>query len=138
MLIAEVHQITAGNDFDGTVPPSLVHVFNGVKEFAFADAGGKFVCQMNSGEDPADTDRVRKIKDIRIRFGGQSSWTLHVSNGSREVLFLAGTTETEIVATDTCLELMPDEYLSLVTAGATAAMHCTVTYIYSRSAILGQ
>ena len=138
MLIAEVQQIAAASNFNGTIPTSLIHVFNGVKEFEVAAAGGRFVCQMNDGEDPTTHDRVRKVKDIRISFGGQASWTLHVTNGSRSVLFLSGTTETEIVATDVNMELLPDEYLSLVTTGATGAMHCTVTYLYARSAILGQ
>jgi hypothetical protein len=75
-----------------------------------------------------DNHRVRRVLALRVKFGGQTSWTLKIVDAeSNEVTWLAGTTEANLVVTDQ-LELAPHDKLKLETVGASTAMVATVAY----------
>jgi hypothetical protein len=132
-LVAETHQIVATNDFDGALPASEVHYRNGERLFKPDDGGGLFTLPLNVDDatkliqDPEELGQVRVLRSFRVVFGGQSSWTLHITGGPSDVLWLSGTVDTSLVVTDT-LDLLPHEKLKLTTTGASTAMLATALY----------
>jgi hypothetical protein len=134
-IIAERHSIDAGSQFDGQVPSTDEDLINGVLTYASDTQGGLFVLPPNRVDKvcdvPEDKGQVRVITSLRIMFGGQSSWTLKITNGTDDFTWLSGTTDTSLVVTDE-IELMPDEELKLETTGASTAMFALVAFKLSR------
>jgi len=135
-VIAEKHSIDAGSQFDGQEPSTDPDLIKGVKTYSSDTQGGLFTLQPNRDsdgnyDDPDDKGQVRIIRSLRVMFGGQSSWTLKITNGTDDFTWLSGTTDTSLVVTDN-IELMPDEQLKLETTGASSAMFALVTFELSR------
>jgi hypothetical protein len=134
-VIAERHSITAGSQFDGQVPSTDEDFLSGVLTYASDTQGGLFVLPPNRVSKvydvPEDKGQVRVIKSLRVMFGGQSSWTIKITNGTDEFTWLSGTTDTSLVVTDE-IELMPNEELKLETIGASTAMFALVVFELSR------
>jgi len=130
-IFAEMHQISAGSQFTGEVPDTLVHLQNGLYVYKPATKGGLFVLPTSEEDVPETIGFCRLLKSLRVTFGGQSSWTLKVVGTDSDYTWLSGTTETSLVVTDK-LELLPQESLKLETVGASTAMAALMDYELSR------
>jgi hypothetical protein len=131
-VIAETHGIKAGGNFDGTTPTTDADLDYGELNYAPHTAGGLFILPPNRvsdvNDDPEVKKQVRRIKSIRVTFGGQTTWSLTITGGEGgDYLWLAGTTESSLVVTDN-LNLLPSEKLKLVTSGASTAMTASVDF----------
>ncbi len=112
-------KITAGADFDGTLPTGATTQGNDLESFTAQAAGGLF--------DFAQ-DKPITIQQIAIVFGGQSTWSLVlVDADATELPVDDGTTETEYLDWNIELVLLKGQKLKLVTTGASTAMRAHVT-----------
>lgn len=112
--------ITAGNDFDGTLPTGAGRAGE-IETFPAAAAGGLF--------DFGQANSV-VVSGVRLFLGGQTSWDLKiVSVSGVEYTWLTGTTESSFIAAgkDIELPLLPGEKLKLTTTGASTAMEALIT-----------
>lgn len=123
--LAIVQRITVGSDFDGQAPTTTpVDDDGGIRWFPTDTQGGLF---------EFDGDFHTDIRQIQIDFGGQSSWSLSMTDGVDEFLIDGGTTEAAFYKRD--VATLPKGWkLKLVTTGASAAM--TAMVWYQRSAIM--
>lgn len=127
-LIAEVHQIAVGGNFDGTVPTTNDDTDFGVRTFLATSAGGLFSLLYDSDVLFGDNNRVRRVKGIRLKLDGNTTaWSISVTDGTTDTVILSGTNETDIVITDE-IDILPNQQIKVVTAGATAALKAEVTY----------
>jgi hypothetical protein len=120
MAIRTIEQkITAAAQFTGAAPVGVAVKGDDLESYPAGAAGGLF--------DFANTDPIQ-VKQIAIKFGGQSSWALTlVDKDAVEVPLLAGTTETGLVTTTCNAYVLQGQKLKLVTTGATAAMRARIS-----------
>jgi hypothetical protein len=117
-LLAISHEIQAGSQFTGAAPSTAYSDAEGVRWFAADTVGGLF--------DLGDLYHMI-IKRVHIQLGGQSSWTLSMTDGVRSIVVAEGTAETHVDEVD--LAIVPKGWnLKLVTAGATQAMQAIVWF----------
>lgn len=126
-LFAIKQVVDAGNDFDGVAPESDPSDENGVRTYEYDTSAGLF-------EFPVATQGY-DIQGVQIKFGGQSTWSLSIVDGTVEITWLSGTTDTEEVWADVPVTIPPGATLKLVTTGASTAMQATVFFSPSQ---LGQ
>lgn len=113
-------RISAGNDFDGTLPTTTPVTDKDIKRFPVDAAGGLF--------DFAITG-PHWLSNIEFLGGGQSSWTLHkLDSDGDEILLWQGTDEDNFV-TCSCdkMQVYESETLLLRTVGASTAMKCRIS-----------
>lgn len=124
---AEVQRITAGGNFNGTVPPGSSAITNGVRMWDAGATGGLMTLDHTS----VDTTQTQKrvIERVSLKLAGQSDWSISVVNSdtTTSVVWLSGTTQTDVMSTDR-LELLPSESLVFATTGAAGALEATVVY----------
>jgi len=113
-------QITAGGNFDGSLPPGTPTAANDLLSFAPHTAGGLF---------DFDLANPAKIAYIEIAFGGQSSWSLSkLDVDGDELVLWAGTTDTSFVTlTSDSMYLFEKQLLLLRTVGAASAMKARIS-----------
>lgn len=134
-LIAEVQQIKAGGNFDGTTPTTDSDIDNGVKRYLAAATGGLFDLLYDSTVGINQNNRVRRISSIRLAFDGNTtSWTISITDGTTDIVLIAGTNETSVIVTDQ-IDVLPEEQLKIVTVGATGALKAEVTYGISQNSL---
>ena len=111
--------ITAGGNFDGTLPAGTPTLNKDIKRFPAAATGGLFDFEL---KDP------HVIRSIEIILGGQNSWTVHKKDSDGdELLSWAGTTETDFITIDEDrMSIYEGELLLVRTVGALTAMKCRV------------
>lgn len=128
MGVAIIQQeITAGNDFDGTLPstdPTQESDYQ--KKFPEDTAGGLFDFEL---------DNPAEIFSIELQLGGQSSWQIvkRDIDGDDTVIW-SGSTETSFItlASDRIL-ITEGELLLLTTTGATAQLKAKIAVEKIRS-----
>ena len=121
MNISTIEQgITAGSDFDGTLPLGTPVRANDLIRYVAEAAGGLF--------DPGIVD-PSEIYHIEIKLGGQTSWTLHKKDANGvEILLWAGTTEANFATVDSDrMPILEKQTLLLRTTGATGDMKARVS-----------
>lgn len=127
-IITERQLISAGSQFNGAAPGTTPTIAGGVKTYPAGTTGGKFDCIWDSEIPNLDVlGRHREVLTVAIQLADQSSWALEITNGTQDYTWVDGTTETEVLITDS-MSLLPDQYLRLTTSGATAAMSMQVTF----------
>lgn len=126
-LVAEKQQIKAGSDFNGAAPATNPDTKNHVLVYPAGTSGGLIQCILRQGIDPAAYSHKRIVRKLEINFGGQSTWSLSITDGTHDYIILSGTTDTSLVVTDV-IYLAPSESLKLVTSGATNAMQAVALY----------
>lgn len=117
--------ITATNQFDGTLPGTTPADSNGVRTYPTDTAGGLFdpLTEMGATGIPVE------IVNVQVKFGGQSSWSLVLSDPDGDVTVQSGTTEASLFYNpDEALVLLPGQTLKLSTTGATTAMYAAVLF----------
>ncbi len=127
-LIAEVHQVAAGSQLDGTIPSNESGDDHGVRTFVEDSAGGLFELRPSTSlEDFDESTRKRIIEQIILKLGGQSAWSISISDGTTDIVVLSGNTETDVVLTDK-IQLNHNEKLKIATTGASAALRAVVQF----------
>jgi hypothetical protein len=120
MSVAIIQQrISAGNNFDGTLPSTTPVSTKDIKRFPVDAAGGLFDFAITS---------PHWISAIEFIGGGQTSWTIHKKDSDGdEVLLWQGTDEANFV-TCACdkMQIYEEEKLLLRTVGASTAMKCRI------------
>lgn len=119
-------QISATDDFDGTLPTGTPTLNNGVYLYTEQAAGGLFI-PVRQAELPWAEVRV---VGIEIRFGGQATWTISiVDTDDDEVIRWAGTVEDDFaMGAEDGVILLPNQEFKLETTGAATAMYATVKF----------
>lgn len=127
VLTSETHQITAGGNFNATLPVvSGRSVDAGHVLYAPQAAGGLFRLQYTLTEQVQSV--LREVYRISLKLGGQASWSISILRGGvTSHLLLTGTTDSEIILTDRIF-LATDDQLAITTVGAVAAMEAEVVY----------
>lgn len=113
-------RISAGNDFDGTLPTGIVLRKFSLEAYPVEAAGGLFDLGL---KDPVF------VRTVELKLGGQTAWTVHKRDlAGDEILILCGTNETDFITTQ-CESFILTAKQSLVvrTTGATAALLCRVS-----------
>jgi hypothetical protein len=120
MALRTIEQkITATNQFDGAAPAGAVTRAYDMERYPTGTVGGLF--------DFANAGPVQ-VKQIFIKLGGQSSWTLEMVDADAvATVVLSGTTETFVANMTLNLFLLQGQKLKLVTVAATTAMVARVT-----------
>ena len=120
MSVAIIQQrVSAGNDFDGTLPSTDPVTDKDIKRFPADVAGGLFDFEITG---------PHMISSIEFLGGGQSSWTIHKKDSDGdEILLWEGADEANFV-TCACdkMQIYENETLLLRTTGASTAMKCRV------------
>lgn len=112
-------KIAALSQFNGAAPAAAAVQGNDMEAHPAGTVGGLF----NFG----NSDPVQ-VKQIFIKFGGQSSWSLAlVDVDAVETTLLSGTNETFLANLTLGLILLQGQKLKLVTSGATTAMTARIT-----------
>jgi len=113
------HKITAGSQFTGAAPVGTVTRELDMERYPTGTAGGLI--------DFANPNPIQ-VKQIFIKLGGQSSWTLQmIDTDAVATTVLSGTTETFVANTTLNLILLQGQKLKLVTVAASTAMVARVT-----------
>ena len=114
MAIRTIEQkIAALSQFTGAAPAGALTRALDMERYAVG-VGGKF--------DFANTGPIQ-LKQIFIKLGGQSAWTLKLVDADAvETTILSGTTETFVANTTLNPYILQSQYLKLETTGATTAM----------------
>jgi len=120
MALRTIEQkITAGSQFTGAAPAGTVTRELDMERYPTGTVGGLI--------DFANPNPIQ-VKQIFIKLGGQSSWTLQmVDTDAVATTVLSGTTETFVANTTLNLILLQGQKLKLVTVAATTAMVARVT-----------
>lgn len=113
-------RITAGGNFDGTLPSGSLTRKDSIESYAPAATGGLFDLEL--------TEPVL-VRTVEIKLGGQTLWTVHKRDTSGdELLVICGTDETDFVTTEAeSFILTAKQSLVVRTTGATAALICRVS-----------
>jgi len=123
-IFAVLQRISAGNDFDGADPGTTPVIEDNINKYPAAAVGGLF--------DPGHVNPIL-IRKLTAKMGGQSSWTLSMTDGTDTILITDGTTEAELNLTD--IVVLPVNWqLKLVSTGASAAM--TALMVFERAHVL--
>ncbi len=119
---------TAGQQFTGAAPGTTPAWAGDVYAFPTSATAGLIdpsavVYEGNKGA-------ALRVLELALRMGSPTSWIIeHIDSGGNETVWLAGTTETDILATgDDCPDILPGDTLKLVTAGASTAQHVALTF----------
>ncbi len=119
-----LQRISATDDFDGADPGTTPVIEENIKKYPVAAVGGLF--------DPAHVNPVL-IRNLSAKLGGQTSWTLSMTDGTDTILIVSGTNETELNLKN--IAILPVNWkLELVTSGASAAM--TALMVFERAHVL--
>lgn len=122
-------QISAGGDFDGTLPTGTPTLSGSTFLYTEQAAGGKF--------DPVSLAKIKghngaplKLVGVEIELGGQSAWSLsRVDADGDEVVAFSGTTQADYLVTEeTDIVMLPTSHFVLSTTGASAAMKATLIF----------
>lgn len=117
-------RITAGNDWDGTVPLTTPDfTTKGVKKFPPAAQGGLFVFDFTSYF-------LKEIQQIAVDFNGVGSKSIVIRGpgGAADDIEIFKSTdplEVNILITDK-FQLAPDEHIVIISSGAANAMFARV------------
>jgi len=120
MSVAIIQQrVSAGSDFDGTLPATTPGATKDIKRFPVDVAGGLFDFGITG---------PHIINSIEMILSGQTSWTIHKKDSDGdEILLWAGTIETDVVTLSADrMAIYEDETILVRTVGATGAMKCRV------------
>lgn len=114
-------KISAGSDFDGTLPTTIPVPGDGIdKNFPIDTVGGLFDFSIKS---PV------WLRSIELILGGQSLFTVHKKDlGGKELLYVCGTSEGFFVTTESdSITLTDGQTLVLRTTGATGELLARMT-----------
>lgn len=116
--IAIVQRIAALSQFDGQAPTTTPVDQDNILWYPEDSQGGLFEFEGSNNVD---------IRQLQINFGGQTSWTLSMTDGSEDFIIMTGTNEAYLFARD--VATLPVGWkLKLVTTGASTAMKAMVWY----------
>jgi len=120
MALRTIEQkITAASQFNGAPPVGPAVNEYDMERYPTGVVGGLF--------DFANANPL-ELKQIFVKFGGQSSWSLSlVDVDAVETVLLSGTTETFLANLTLGLILLQGQKLKFVTTGATTAMVARIT-----------
>jgi hypothetical protein len=113
-------RITAGSDFDGTLPTSPLVRKDSIEAYPPDTSGGLFDLGL---KEPV------YVRSVELKLGGQSSWTVHKRDlQGDEILVICGTNETDFISTQSeSFILTAKQALVVRTYGATSALICRVS-----------
>lgn len=112
-------QISAGNDFDGTLPAGVPAYDKDIKRFPSGTAGGLFDFEITG---------PHEIFSIELILGGQSAWSISKEDSDGdEIVLWAGTSEASFVTLlEDRIQITEEETLLVRTTGASAALKCRI------------
>lgn len=113
-------RITAGGNFDATLPAGVVVRGSSIEAFPASSAGGRFDFEL--------TEPVF-VRTLELKLGGQASWTVHkLDKDGDELLVACGTNESDFITTDRdSFVLTARQSLLVRTVGASLAMMCRIS-----------
>lgn len=117
--VGEFHQISAGGNFNETVPATAITNLNGIKCFAPSATGGSFTSFM---------DISLEVKTIIIQLADQASWNLYMVDSTSTIktrIYYGVATDKSVVITDPIV-LPPGYSITIESVGATQAMNALV------------
>jgi hypothetical protein len=123
----ERQTILRGSNWDGKSSIGNLSNINGILTYSPGTSGGLFKCSSRIDESPAARNEYRTITRLSLKFGGQSSWSLSLSDGTVDVIIRSGTNEKDLVLLDR-IEIAPYEFIKLVSAGASQEMTATLIF----------
>jgi hypothetical protein len=115
-------RITASNQFDGAAPTTVAvdDPDTGVRVYSTDTVGGRFDSLLSS-------HWLSEVQRIAGDFGNAATVDIAIVNGAGdEVLIYSATAGGTVLITD-LFRLAPDEFIRIVTTGATGAMVARVT-----------
>lgn len=111
-------KISAGNNFDGTLPTTTPTYEQDIMRFPVHTAGGLF---------EFDRTGPHEIRSIELILGGQSAWSISKEDSEGdEIVILSGTTEVSIITTVDRTVIYEAEKILVRTTGATGALKCRI------------
>lgn len=130
-LRAEQQTILAGNQFDGTLPDNGFNDAAGSRVFV-PDANGGLVdlAPHTDAVFGSKSNRVRRVMSVKLKLGGQSAWSISIAGDHPDIVWISGTTETDVVHDEAegVVHLAPNERLKISTTGASAELTAHVLY----------
>jgi hypothetical protein len=113
-------RITAGSDFDGSLPTTELVREDGLEAYPEDSQGGLFDMELRA---PVF------VRSVELKLDGQTAWTVHKRDREGdELLILCGTDETDFLTTyGDSFVLTNKQKLVVRTTGASAAMIARVT-----------
>ena len=113
------HRITAGSQFDATVPSTTPAAASGINVFPTATAGGFFVFGYTS-------QWLYEVQRISGDFADAATVSIRIRNDAGDdVSIYEGLVGGDVLITDR-FQLAPDEQIVIITTGASAAMMARV------------
>lgn len=120
MGVAIIQQkISAGGNFDGTLPPGDAVGDKDISRFPAAPTGGLFEFNITG---------PHVIRSVELHLANQSAWSISKEDSDGdEIVLWSGTTETSFVTiSEDFMLLYEAEKLLLRTTAATTAMKCRI------------
>lgn len=115
-------KVTAGNDFTGDNPGTVLSRSDHLEHYPESTVGGLFL------PDPELSEPLL-LRSIELKLGGQTAWTVHKRDrDGDELLIICGTDETDFVTTvGESVVLSKKQALVVRSTGATAKLICRIT-----------
>lgn len=116
-------EITAGSDWDGTVPTTTPTIADGVKSYPTHTAGGLFSFGLGTGF------FLWQVERVAVDFNGVAVKGIYIrKTGAPDIPIWESTlaTEKKVLITDK-IQLQADEDLVIISTSATLAMYARVT-----------
>jgi hypothetical protein len=118
-------RITATEDFTGVAPTGVFSQANGMERYAALDA---LAANAVGGLFDFAHDHAIELKQVFVKLGGQTDWTLYlVDSDAVETPLATGTVETYYQNRTLDLIMMPGDKLKLVTTAATDILVARMT-----------
>jgi hypothetical protein len=120
MGVAIIQQkISAGGNFDGTLPPGTPVLDKDINRFPVAATGGLFEFNITG---------PHVIRSVELHLANQTVWSIAKKDSDGdEIVLWSGTVETSFVTiSEDFMLLYEEEQLLLRTTGATTAMKCRI------------
>jgi len=119
-ILTMEQRISAGGNFNGTLPPGTSVRSDGIEAFPVAATGGLFDFKLCS---------PYIIRSFELKLGGQTDWVIVKKDlQGTELILCCGTDETDFVTTEGESMIITDRQLLLVrTSGATSALMARVS-----------
>lgn len=116
------HRITATNQFDGSVPTTTYvdDADAGIRRYPTSTGGGRFAQLVTSGW-------LSEVQRIAADFADAATVEIAIVNAAGDVVLIySAATGGTVLITD-MIKLAPDEFIRIVTTGATLAMVARLT-----------
>lgn len=115
-------RITAGGNFDGTLPAGTIANADNIDSWPAESVGGLFPVAIIEPSAPVF------VRSLELFLSDQTAWTVHKKDANAdELLIVCGTTEEAFLTTESdSFILTANQSLVVRTTGATGAMICRI------------